>query len=72
MQMLWARERRLVLLNILDADRLFTKRGNAESVPQAFFGIVDIIVGDGGMRRYPVVPDGDSAVIPSHAHLTIG
>ena len=45
--------------------------GDAKSVSKSFLRVVDIVVRDGRMRRDPVIPQSDRAVLPSHTHLEI-
>lgn len=57
--------------SFLHTDRLLTQRRNTEAVPQAFLRVMDVVVRNGRVSRYPVVPDRHGPIVPFHTDLEI-
>ena len=59
-------------LDMLNANWLLPESCNTEPVPQAFFGIMDIVVRNGSMRSNAIIPDGHGIAVPPNPDLTVG
>lgn len=55
----------------MHANRLVGQRRQTHAVPQALLRVVHVVVGDGRVRRHPVVPQRHRALLPLDAHLQV-